>query len=104
MRRTQRHHSGNDDSVDIERTEGGVSVKGDRVITYELDPTIRRRSLHDFISHEINPLLDDGWAVSDVKIKAPEAGLAEPCRLEVILIDAALSSHGMDASASSAPV
>lgn len=83
--------------------EGGVSVKGDRVITYELDPKIRKGSLHEFISHEINPLLEAGWAVSDVKIKAPQEGLVESCSLEVILRDAAITAQVMDASASSPP-
>lgn len=78
-------------------------MKGDRVITYELDPEVRRRSLHEFISHEINPLLEAGWAVSDVKIKSPQQGLTERCCLEVVLIDAAITAQALDASASSAP-
>ena len=61
-------------------------VGGDRVITYEMDPKKRRHSLHEFISREINPLLDKGWMVSDVKIKGTELDTAGPCRMEVILV------------------
>ena len=63
-------------------------MSGDRVITYELDPKRSRSSLHEFISREINPLLEAGWTVSDVRIKAPQLGLDERCRMEVILIEA----------------
>lgn len=75
-----------------------VKVHSDRVITYELDSKISRGSLHEFISSEINPLLEDGWAVSDVRIQAPQEGLTESCRMEVILIDAATASQQVSAT------
>ncbi len=63
-------------------------VGGDRVMTFVASPGEAQRSLHEFISREVNPLLDEGWSLGDVRVMNP---MAEParsgeCRIEVILV------------------
>jgi hypothetical protein len=69
-----------------EDSMGGGGREGSRIVTYEMGRRRRRRSLHEFICREINPRLEAGWAVSDVRIKCPEPGTSQSCRLDVVLV------------------
>jgi len=60
----------------------------ERVIEFELPEQGDHGALNDFIASEINPLLDRGWIVSDLRIDVPDQGVRAPCRLEVVLVPA----------------
>jgi hypothetical protein len=78
--------------------EGGVMVRGNRVVTFELDTSRERSSLHEFIRREINPLLEAGWMVRDVRISTPCSSKAQRCRMEVVLAEACADAAHLEAT------
>lgn len=65
-------------------------MSGRRIIELEWAYDEREASLHDFIAERINPLLDQGFILGEVRIESPG-------RLVVVL---ATAQTGIEASAS----
>ena len=71
---------------------------GQRVLSFETSGEGSTSSLHEFISFEINPLLDQGWVITDLSIERRVDG-HEPCRIAVALAAGPSRELAMPASA-----
>lgn len=54
-------------------------------LTFELKEEEPEVSLHDFISREVNPLLDGGWSVLSLRITPASVEKQRSPRVEVVL-------------------
>jgi hypothetical protein len=71
--------------------DSGRRSEGAKVFTFEMKRRGRRRSLHEFICREINPRLERGWVVSDVRIHGARVDEDTGCRMDIVLVREQLS-------------